>query len=314
MAQPTNTFSSFGAVGIKEDLKDIIYDISPTETPVMNSIGTAKATQHLHEWQKDSLASASTANKVIEGDDATTDASTPTTRVTNYTQISDKVPRVTGSVDVYSKAGRGSEMAYQMAKKAAELKRDVESIICNNQAKTAGNDTTAATLAGIPSWLATNTDKAADGSDPTGDGSDTRTDGTQRVFSESQLASVLQSCWTNGGNPDKVFVGAFNKRKFSGFTGGSTAFQKAEDKVLHATYDVYASDFGDVKVIPSRFSRGRDALILDTSMWAIAYARAYQTKDLAITGDSIRKQILVEYTVEARNEASSGIVADLTTS
>ena len=316
MAQPTNTYSSYDAKGIREDLSDIIANISPTETPFMSMVAKAKATATLHEWQTDALAAASGSNAVIEGDDATTDASTATVRLTNYCQISDKVAQVTGTLEAVNKAGRGKEMAYQLAKRGKELKRDMETSLTANTAKVAGTDTSARVLAGLGAWVKTNVDMSTAGSpaNPAGTGADARTDGMQRVFKESQLKTVLASCFDSGGNPDCVMVNSFNKQKFSGFTGSSTRMDKGEDKRLVAAIDVYVSDFGDLKVIPNRFQRARDAWVLEKEYWGVAYLRNMKTYDLARTGDSERKQIICEYTLQARNEAASGLVADLTTS
>lgn len=314
MAQPTNTFSSYDAVGNREDLTNIIYDVTPTDTPVMSALPRVKATAVKHEWQTDSLAAASAANAVIEGDDATTDASTATTRLDNRCQIMDKVAQVTGTQEAVSKAGRKSEMAYQMEKRMKELKRDIEAAICDNGAYVAGNDTTARELAGIPAWLTTNTSFGATGADPVTIGSTARTDGTQRAFTEDLLKAVLQDCFTNGGNPTMAVVGAFNKRKASEFTGSATRMDKSEDKKLYAAIDVYVSDFGEIKFVPDRFSRARDCLLIDPEYAALAYLRPFETVDLAKTGDTTRKQILVELTLEMRNEAAHGGVFDLTTS
>lgn len=314
MAQPSNSFSSYDSVGNREDLADAIYNISPTATPFLNGIRKGKAKATSHEWQTDSLAAASGSNFVIEGDDASTDASSPTTRVKNYTAISDKTARVTGTQEAIDKAGRKSEMAYQVMKKSKELKRDVETILLSNNAYVAGNDTTARECAGVEAWLATNTDRGSSGADPTGDGSDAATDGTQRAFAEANLKSVIASCWEQGGEPDTIMVGAFNKQALSAFSGNATRTQSADDKKLVTDIKVYVSDFGDLVVIPNRFMRDRSALVLDMDMWAFSVLRDFQTHDLAKTGDTERKQILVEYTLEAKNEASSGIVADLTTS
>lgn len=314
MAQPSNTFSRYDAVGVREDLSDVIYNISPTETPFLTAAKKSKASNTYHEWQTDSLAAVAD-NKVIEGDDATTDALTATTRRGNYTQISDKVVQVSGTVEAVSKAGRAKEMAYQMAKKAAEIKRDMEyALVGLNNARVAGDDSTARELASVQSWIKTNVDKASDGTNPTGDGTDARTDGTQRAFTEDQLKAVMQSCWEQGGNPTVLMTGGYNRRVASGFTGNSTRFDTGEDKKLTATIDFYVSDFGTVKLVPNRFMRSRDALVLDMDYWAIAYLRPFSTYDLAKTGDTERKQMIVEYTLEAKNEAASGIVADLTVS
>lgn len=316
MAQPANTFSSYDAVGNREDLANIIYNVSPTETPFMNGIVKTTATATLHEWQTDSLAAATDANAVIEGDDATTDASTATTRLGNQTQISDKVARVTGTQRGVDTAGRDDDFAYQIMKRGKELKTDVEKSLLASKAKVAGNDTTARVCAGVESWIATNTSRstgATAGVDPTGDGTDTPTDGTQRVFTEDMLKDVLRECWDAGGSPDTVMVGAFNKQKISGFTGNATRNVNSGEKKLVNAIDVYVGDFGQVAIIPNRFQRPRSALVLDMDMWAMAVLRDFQENDLAKTGDSDRKQILVEYTLECRNEAASGIIADLTT-
>lgn len=314
--QPAATFATNDMVGIREDLADIIYDISPVETPFINSVPRVEASNTLHEWQTDSLAAAA-SNAVIEGDDATTDASTATTRLSNNTQISDKVARVTGTGRAVNTAGRADELDYQMLKRARELRRDMEKELLSNKAKVTGNDTTAREFAGVPAWIATNTSFDGGGSDPTGDGSDARSDsGTQRDFTEAMLKEVLRECFDEGGMPDILMVGPFNRQQVSSFTGNSTSMQKAEDKTLHATFDVYESDFGQIRVIPNRFQRARDALVLETEKWAVGFlpGRNMATFELAKTGDTDRRQILSEYTLEARNEAASGIVADLTTS
>jgi hypothetical protein len=314
MTQPTNTFDSYSAIGNREDLSDIIYNISPTDTPFLNGCAKTKATGVLHEWQTDALAAAAD-NKAIEGDDATGTGSTATVRRSNYCQISDKVPVITGTQEAVLKAGRKSEMAYQLAKMGKEIKRDMENALVGlNNARVAGNSSTARELASVQSYIHTNVDKASDGSNPTGDGTNARTDGTQRAFTETLFKNVLQQAWTSGGNPDTIMVGAFNKRVLSGFTGNATRLDKAEDKKLYASVDVYVSDFGEHKLVPNRFLRTRDALVLDMEYWKIAYLRPFTTTDLAKTGDTEKKQLIVEYTLEACNEAASGIVADLTTS
>lgn len=314
MSQPSNTFDSYAAIGNREDLSDIIYNISPTDTPFLSVCAKTKSAAVKHEWQTDALANVAD-NKVIEGDDATANSLSATTRLNNYCQISDKVIIVTGTQEVVNKAGRKSEMAYQLAKKGKEIKRDMENALVGlNNARVAGNSSTARELASVQSFIHTNVDKAGDGSNPTGDGTDARTDGTQRALTEALLKNVLQQCWVAGGDPDTIMVGAFNKRVISGFTGGSTRMDKSEDKTIYATVDVYVSDFGQHKIVANRFSRTRDCLVLDTQYWKVAYLRPFNTYDLAKTGDTEKKQLIVEYTLEACNEAASGMVADLTTS
>jgi hypothetical protein len=314
MAQPTNTFDTYDSVGEREDLSDVIYSISPTDTPFLSSAAKTKATAVLHEWQTDSLAAAATNNAVIEGDEATLDASTATTRLSNSTQIMDKTVVITGTQESVDKAGRASELAYQIAKRAKELKRDMEATITGNIAEVGGNSTTARKMGTLGSWVTTNDDLASDGASGAGAGNAAHTDGTQRAFTEAQLKSVIKSVWNAGGDPSMVMVGPFNKQKLSGFTGNSTRFDAGADATLYTSVDVYASDFGQLQVVPNRFSRDRDAYVLDMEYWGRAFLRDFSMHELAKTGDSEKRQLLVEATLESRNEAASGLVADLTTS
>ncbi len=319
MALPTNAFATYEAIGNREDLTDVIYRIDPTDTPFMSSIPKAKAKAVNHEWQTQALATASTTNAQLEGDDAIADSATATVRLGNIAQIARKVPQVTNTQQVVDHAGRGSEMAYQEMLKGKELKRDMESsFIGVNVAKASGSDTVVRRMASVLSWVKSNTSVSTSGTtgvDPAAaDGTGTRTDGTQRAFTEAQLKSVLQSQWTNGGEPDTIMTGAFNKQVFSTFTGRASPIEQASSKKITASVDVYESDFGRLKVVPNRFQRSRDVWSFQMDMWAAAYLRPITSIPLAINGDSIRKEIVTEYTLEARNEKASGGVFDLTTS
>ena len=315
MAQVTNTYSTYDATGEREDLADIIYNISPTDTPFMSGIGREKATAVYHEWQTDSLAAAASDNYQIEGDEISFAAPSATTRIGNRTQISRKSVIVSGTLDSVSKAGRNNELAYQISKASKELKRDMETSLTANQAPVTGDDSTARRLAGIESWIKTNSDKGGgSGADPTTSGTNARTDGTQRAFTESQLKSVIKKCWDQGGDPSMIMLGSFNKQVLSGFTGGSTRFDPAENKRLVAAVDVYESDFGAMTVVPNRFSRSRSAYVLQPDMWGVAFLRDFQLMDLAKTGDATKQALLAEYTLVSKNEAASGGIFDLTTS
>ena len=314
MAQPTNTFDTYDSVGEREDLSDVIYSIAPTDTPFLSSAAKTKATAVLHEWQTDSLASAVTNNAVIEGDEATLDASTATTRLSNSSQIMDKTVVITGTQESVDKAGRASELAYQIAKRAKELKRDMEATITGNIAEVTGGSSTARKMGTLGSWVVTNDNLASDGASGAGAGNAAHTDGTQRAFTEAQLKSVIKSVWNAGGDPSMIMCGPFNKQKLSGFTGNSTRFDAGADATLYTSVDVYASDFGQLQVVPNRFSRDRDAYVLDMEYWAVAFLRDFSMHELAKTGDSEKRQLLVEATLESRNEAASGLIADLTTS
>ena len=313
MAQPTNTFDTYDSIGEREDLSDVIYNISPTDTPFLSSAAKVKATAVLHEWQTDSLAAASTSNAVIEGDEATLDAVTATTRLSNSCQIMDKTVVITGTQEVVDKAGRASALAYQIAKKAKELKRDMEAQITTNNAEVTGSATAAREMGSLGAWVATNDVMGTSGTSGSV-GNTARTDGTQRAFTEDLLKSVIKSVWNEGGDPTMIMVGPFNKQKLSGFTGNSTRFDAGADATLYTSVDVYASDFGQLQVVPNRFSRDRDCYVLDMNFCGVAFLRDFTINELSKTGDSEKRQLLVEATLESRNEAASGLVADLTTS
>jgi hypothetical protein len=318
MALPTNTFATYEAIGNREDLSDVVYRIDPTDTPFMTAAEREKATAVAHEWQTQALAAVDTTNAQLEGDDASTNATTPTVRLGNICQISDKVARVTGTQRAVEHAGRDDELSYQEMLKGLELKRDMEAILVGtNQAKVTGNDTTARKTASVISWIKSNTSKGAGGSDPAAaDGTGTRTDGTQRLFTEAFLKTTLNAIWTAGGKPDCVMVGAFNKQVFSTFTGRATQIEDTKGKKIIASVDAYESDFGTLKVVPNRFQRTRDVLVLQTEMWAVGFlnGRRMISIPLARTGDSERRQMLSEYVLVARNEKANGGVFDLTTS
>lgn len=313
MTQPTNTFDSYDAIGNREDLTDMIYNISPTETPFMTLAQRGVAYNTLHEWQTDSLAAASTSNAAIEGDDASGNSLSPTTRLNNRTQISQKTIVTSETQNAIRTAGRAKEQAYQRVKAMQELKRDMEAILTGNQASVTGDATTARKLRSLEAWYSTNTSRGSGGANgSTTQAATDATTGALRAFTESLLKPVLATVYAAGGNPDVLMVGPTNKQAVSNFSGNATAFRDSSEQKLFAGVDVYVSDFGELKVIPNRFSRGRTAHVLDTQYWAVSYLRDFQSKQLAQTGDSQKEQITVEYTLEARNEAASGVIADLT--
>jgi hypothetical protein len=308
------TFTAHTAIGQREDLSDVIYSISPTETPLLNTLARSKATAVYHEWQTDSLAAATTANAAVEGADATSATISPTVRLGNYTQIVQKTIQVSGTLDTVNKAGRKSEKAYQLARASSELKRDIETILSSNQARSAGNSSTARKMASMLSWIKSNTSVGTGGVDPLTIGESTRTDGTQRAFTETLLKTVISEVFVSGGSPKVLLVGAAGKQKVSTFAGIAAqrymAPADAPTTIIGAA-DVYLSDFGSVSVVPDRFMRDRDALVLDPEFAAVAYLRPFQTNELAKTGDSDKTQILAELTLEVRNEAAHGGVFDL---
>jgi hypothetical protein len=315
MGQPTSTFSTYDAVGNRESLSSAIHMLNTAETPFLSALEKVEGTSTKHEWQTEALASASASNFVIEGDDATTDASTATARRYNYMGISDKVAVVSGTQEVVKKAGRSSEMAKQMSKRAKELKKDQEAILLANQAAAIGTDTTARNIAGAQAWIKTNINKAADATACTGDGTDIHTDGTARALEESFIEAALADAWDNGGNPTMGICGKFQKRKIAAFSGSSTKTQDGAAKKVVNTVDMYVDPLGnEIKFVPCRQAPTDVVYMFDMEMVKMAVLRDYTTADLAKTGDSIRKQLLTEYTLEMCNEAAHCVVSDLTTS
>jgi hypothetical protein len=309
----TGTVLTFSAIGNREDLMDTIYNISPVDTPFLGRIPTSKANATKHEWQTDTLAAASSSNAQLEGDDYTYSTPAFTSRVDNQCQIAYKTVVVSKTQDAVNKAGRTNEMVYQIMKRGKELRRDMEAGTTGNQAKVTGNSTTARQLRSLDAWYTTNTQRGATGS--SGGAATAATDGTQRPLTESLLKTAIQQSWTAGGDPDLIMAGPFNKQVVSSFGGNvSRIDNNSGDKTLNTAIDIYVSDFGQHSIIANRFSRDRDLHVLTTELWAFAYLRPMATQDVAATGDATKGAIVVEYTLEARNEAGSAIVADLTTS
>ena len=314
MAQPSNTFDSYDAVGIREDLADYITMITPEETPFFTKSGKATARNTYHEWQTDSLR-ASGANAHIEGDATVADARTSTTRLGNYTQIFKNAVVVPDTDEGLDKAGRAKEIAYQTLKIAKEQKLDIEKALFDNNARVAGNSSTARELAGAPAWLVTNVDyqSGAGGANPTGDGTDARTDdGAPTAFSQTKFDTVMQSIWENGGKPDTVYLSASQMNLALGFTGNNnqrSQVQAGDERVIKSLA-VYVTPWGSVEFMPSRENRARDVFIMQDDMWQVATLRPTKNVALAKTGDNTTRQVVTELTLVCKNEAASGIIAD----
>ncbi len=311
-----NRKTTYDSPANREDLVDIVYNVTPWDTPFVTRIPSTSATAVLHEWPIDTLAAANGSNSNLEGDDTAIEASVNPVRRTNYCQILKKSLMVSGTQEYVLQAGVDDEVDYQLVKKTKEIRRDLETIVLQNQAKNAGNKaTTARLLASYQSWCATNftqTAAATGGAAPTGDGSDTRTQGTaDGALVEGDFKNAARSCWDNGGNPDLALMQSAIKETFSTFTGNATRFKGAEDKQLVATIDIYDGDFGEYEVAADRFGAADYLYLMETNMWALAELRPLFSEPLAKTGDAEKQQLVWECTLEARNEAASGCVADI---
>ena len=313
------TYQTYTAIGMREDLSDVIYNISPTDTPFMSSIGKTKATAVLHEWQTDSLAAASLSNYAVEGATASDATMSPTTRIGNRTQIAQKTIKISGTLQSVDKAGRKSEKAYQLAKASSEIKRDMETSLLSNQIAANGDSSTARKLGGLQAWLNSNYSGGTDG--VAGSlGTTARVNGTNRTFTEALLQTVVKSVYASGGNPKVLMVNPAHKQVVSAFTGIAAQRFMAPSNTpttIVSAADVYLSDFGAISIVPNRFmtstnSCDETAFVLDPDMAAIAYLRPFQTNELAVTGDNESTQLLAQYTLEVKNQAAHGIIADLT--
>ena len=320
MAIVTNTFTTFDAKGIREDLSNIITNIAPEETPYMSNIRKESISNSLFEWQTDTLATAA-ANKQLEGDDVTSfDSVTATVRLQNYAQISRKTIVLSATEEVVNKAGRKSELAYQIAKRSSELKRDQEFTMLNGAVAAAGNTTTARGTASLQAFIKTNYDMQTNGANPTYTTVPTgaRSDGNVRTFTETILKNVIQQVWTSGGTPKILMTGPVNKQRVSGFAGiASSRFNidgGARPATIIGAADIYVSDFGNVQVVPNRFQRERDAFVIDPEYAGVVTLRPYQQIELAKTGDAEKRMLIVEFGHKVYAENAHGIAADLITS
>lgn len=317
------TYQSFTQIGQREDLTDVIWDISPTETPVTRNAGRQNVNAILHEWQTDALATAITTNSRAEGYNIVTfDTSAPTVRVSNRCIISAKDVSVSGTAEVTSKAGRKSELRLQLMKRGKELKRDMEKMATSaNIPTTAGSSGTARQFASLLHWVKTNVSLASGSVTPgwtSGTPVSARTDapGTDlRTFTETILKSVMQLCYTNGAEVNMLVVGPVNKQRVSGFPGISS--QRSETgsgpATIIGTADIYLSDFGKLSVIPNRFQREKDAWFLDKDFYEVGFLRGIKQEELAKTGDAVNYHLLCEWTLIVRNELALGCAGDLTT-
>jgi hypothetical protein len=320
MTQATNTWDKYDVgTGNREDLSDMISNVSPFDTPILSAMGKTKATSTKHEWLNETLAAAK-MNHAIEGDDGQdADILTGRTRIFNYTPILKKKMVVSGTQESgMDPAGIQSEMAHQEAKKMKEIKLDLEYMCINGgvtdgigNIQVAGNATTAREMSSLQCYIATNADVAALGSASTGDGTDAMTSATDRALTEAMLTTVLGLCFDNGAEPTLLAVDSTNKGLVSGFAGGSTRYVDTNTKELIHSIDVYVGDFHTLKVCPSRNTPAEIAYVLDPQYLKLAELRPLQSYDLAKNGDNIKREMVWECCLQVGTEKAHGIIGDL---
>lgn len=323
MTNPVGTFQTYQAIGNREDLSEFIGLISPTETPFQSMVKKGKAAHTKPEWQTDSLRAAA-ANQQVEGDTPSNTTVVPTARLFNATQIASYAFNISGTQQAMDPAGRADELAYQLVKYGKELKRDIEKALTGNTAYAAGTSGTARVSGSLEAWLSTNwTSQNASPTSAASPGFSTvgvvaSTDATTpATVTQANVNAIIRQAWTQGGHPDVIMCGPYNKVKISGFSGigTQTITQPAKGQAtIIAAADSYQSDFGLFKVVPNRFNRDRTLTVLDMDFWEVAYLRPFQSFPLAKVGDSDQRMILAEFSLKSLNEAASGKVADLSTS
>lgn len=316
MTAPTNTLTSFSAVGNREDLENVIYKIAANKTPFTSNIGKDKADATYHEWQTFSLRTPVGTNKQVQGDDTAATAAKVTARVGNRTQIFKESGSVAGTQEAVNSAGRSSDMAWQKLQKGEELATDIETSLLGNYASITGDGTTAAQTAGALAWMTSNVSRGAGGS--SGGFSAgivaAATNGTQRAFTEALLKSVLSSSFSNGApGITQGYMSGTQKGVFSSFTGIADIRKDAGSgqATIVAGADVYVGDFNTITTVPVQYGLTRDVLLIDPSMWAVGTLRSMKTEALAKTGDAERFQIIAEKVLISRNEKGSAVIADL---
>lgn len=310
MAKVTNAFDTYSAEANREDLSDIIYNIDPTDTPFVSSIGRRNVSNIVFDWQTESLPSVDGDNAQLEGFELSRAAATATTRLSNICQISKRDATVTGSQNSANAAGKAKEMAHQMALVSKALKRDVEKVLVSAQGKTAGDATTARKTRALESWLETNVLRGSGGDDAANENS-APTDGTERDLTEALVKEAMQTAYINGAEPSILMVGPVNKLEVSKFAGRSGTTVNVGQNTVSSNVTVYASDFGDLKVVVNRWQRERTAFLLDPAYAAVAYYRNFQRTPIAKIGDADTEMIVVEYGLEMKNEAAHAAIADI---
>lgn len=335
MTVPSGTYQTYQAIGNAEDFHDAIYDISPTETPFQSMAKRLKADNRLHQWQTDELAAHTAGNATIEGDDAAADTAIPTVNLKNQCQLMDKVAFVSNTQEATKHYGRDSEMAYQMAKRSKELKRDLEAALVQNNAGTAGVAASAALMASLESWLAyggqqaatiktangTSVQEGAAGTTPgftTANGYPVTapTDSTSTgSISETILKGCIANTYQAGGDPSVIMVPPLIKQKIStAFAGVATRFREVPSggrAQIIGGADLYVSDFGEHKIVPNRFMRSTVLFGIDPEYVGVAYLQPFSQKDLAVTGHAQKKMIWTQATLVLQNPFAHFKIGDI---
>lgn len=314
MAKVTSAMASYDVTTNREDLSETVYRISPVDTPFMTAIPRAKASAVLHEWSLDTIEATNTTNARLEGDALTRNTASAPARLQNYCQISSRDATVTGTQRATNPAGIDDMLAYQMSKKSLALRKDMEYILLSNQGQVVGNATTARKLRSFNAWISGNGSRGTLGVDSTA-ATAAATDETAaglRAFSETLLKDAILDAYTDGGEPTMALVSPLNKQLASFFTGRTTQQQIVTEAKILGSASIYASDFGEIKIVPNRTQRGRDVWVIDPTKVAVAFLRAFEPQEIGRVGDAVTRDLISEYTLEVRAPDAHALVADTT--
>lgn len=314
MAQLSNSFATFNSSRVREQLMDRIWNVSVAETPTLALIGKQSVDGPFVEWLTDSFR-AGASNKVEQGNTAAPTARANVSRYSNRTQISEDVLSITGTQQAAEKAGGSDEVAYQETKSMMEVKKDIEFGVLQNTTAIAAAAGTAPQARGFLGFVATNTSKGASGVDPNPLTNTAPTDGTQRAFTETLLKDTLKLMFDNG-SPDMdniyALIPSAQRTTFDGFLAGQTRFDKAEDKTLTATLEVYIGPFGRVKAVNARHMRSREVFLINREYAKLGTLRKMSSKPIGVRGDATERLVNCEWTLIVNNEKAHGAVRDLT--
>lgn len=317
--QMTSVYAREDVVGVREQLSNLIANISPADTPLCTILQKESCGDNRFEWQKDVLSTAK-QNHQLSGFDITTyDVQVATTSMISYTSLVSRDFAIANDTEAAEKAGRDSEIGYRTTKVAKEAKRDVETNYTANNAAVAPNGATAGESGSLPAYIKNNVIAGTDGShagwgsSPTG----ARSNGTEGASSETYLKKAVRLAYEDGGQPTLVMAGAYQKQAISAFAGiaalrANVALPSNVPATIVAAADAYVSDFGTLMIVPNRHQRPIDIWVLDPDGLRERVFRDWQTRELAPTGDARKFMIVSNRGLQVDHEDSHALVTDVT--
>ena len=291
------TYTTYDQVGKKEDVSDIISDITPTDTPFFTMIRSEKVNARTFSWLEDSLAAAAN-NAQVEGADATMATLTDATERTNNTQILHKAFQVSATADAIGTYGRAKETAYQLGKALKEIKRDLErAYIGVDNAKVTGSSSVAREMDSATQQISTSVDAGANATD---------------ALTEAKVLELGEDCFNNGSDPSVLMIKPADAQIVSGFAAASGRNREiAQGRNLVNVIDLYVSPYGEYKVVLNRHQLTTHAFLIDPAMWRSCVLRPFSRTLLASAGDSEKHFVVGEYSLKHMNYAADGMITGL---